>query len=480
MAACMDKQDDVLVDVQHLTKSFVADTNFFGHPTSYVQAVDDVSFQIRRGEAFGLVGESGCGKTTIGKMLVGLLAPTSGRILFEGRDITAMPARERRGLCRDIQLVFQDPYASLNPRQTVGAIVAEPIITNGLLPREQVDARVDELFELVGLAPYMKGRYPHEFSGGQRQRVGIARALAVNPKLIVCDEPVSALDVSIQAQVLNLLDDLKEQLGLTYLFIAHGLNVVKHISDRVGVMYLGRLMEIAPKASLVSGPVVPYTQALLSAIPPQTRACSASASSWRGTCRVPLTRRSVAALRAGVLPRWAPAMWPHPSYANACRAMHAPAIGTITSLARNHEARACHPVRCRAPELRSWRGGCERRPGRRTVLAHPNVCTSAGCASRMGGSGVAGRCDCGALVLRARVFRCRLGVCVPQGAFPLPPRRSRPMPFGVCLPGPKAALRAADCGTAKFGERFLLCAVHSNHMNKRSLHSDLPACFQTK
>lgn len=267
MAACMDKQDDVLVDVQHLTKSFVADTNFFGHPTSYVQAVDDVSFQIRRGEAFGLVGESGCGKTTIGKMLVGLLAPTSGRILFEGRDITAMPARERRGLCRDIQLVFQDPYASLNPRQTVGAIVAEPIITNGLLPREQVDARVDELFELVGLAPYMKGRYPHEFSGGQRQRVGIARALAVSPKLIVCDEPVSALDVSIQAQVLNLLDDLKEQLGLTYLFIAHGLNVVKHISDRVGVMYLGRLMEIAPKASLYRDPLCPYTQALLSAIP---------------------------------------------------------------------------------------------------------------------------------------------------------------------------------------------------------------------
>lgn len=256
-----------LIEVQHLTKSFVADTDFFGRPTSFVQAVDDVSFTIRRGEAFGLVGESGCGKTTIGKMICGLLKPTSGQILFEGRDITALGQRDRRAMCRDIQLVFQDPYASLNPRMTIGKIIAEPILTNKILPKDQVDNRVDELLELVGLAPYMKNRYPHEFSGGQRQRVGIARALALNPKLIVCDEPVSALDVSIQAQVLNLLDDLKEQLGLTYLFIAHGLNVVKHISDRVGVMYLGRMMEIAPKESLYTEPLCPYTQALLSAIP---------------------------------------------------------------------------------------------------------------------------------------------------------------------------------------------------------------------
>lgn len=256
-----------LIEVQHLTKSFVADTDFFGRPTSFVQAVDDVSFTIRRGEAFGLVGESGCGKTTIGKMICGLLKPTSGQILFEGRDITALSQRDRRAMCRDIQLVFQDPYASLNPRMTIGKIIAEPILTNKILPKEKVDDRVDELLELVGLAPYMKNRYPHEFSGGQRQRVGIARALALNPKLIVCDEPVSALDVSIQAQVLNLLDDLKEQLGLTYLFIAHGLNVVKHISDRVGVMYLGRMMEIAPKESLYTEPLCPYTQALLSAIP---------------------------------------------------------------------------------------------------------------------------------------------------------------------------------------------------------------------
>lgn len=256
-----------LIEVQHLTKSFVADTDFFGRPTSFVQAVDDVSFTIRRGEAFGLVGESGCGKTTIGKMICGLLKPTSGQILFEGRDITALGQRDRRAMCRDIQLVFQDPYASLNPRMTIGKIIAEPILTNKILPKDQVDDRVDELLELVGLAPYMKNRYPHEFSGGQRQRVGIARALALNPKLIVCDEPVSALDVSIQAQVLNLLDDLKEQLGLTYLFIAHGLNVVKHISDRVGVMYLGRMMGIAPKESLYTEPLCPYTQALLSAIP---------------------------------------------------------------------------------------------------------------------------------------------------------------------------------------------------------------------
>ena len=256
-----------LIEVQHLTKSFVADTDFFGRPTSFVQAVDDVSFTIRRGEAFGLVGESGCGKTTIGKMICGLLKPTSGQILFEGRDITALGQRDRRAMCRDIQLVFQDPYASLNPRMTIGKIIAEPVLTNKILPKDQVDDRVDELLELVGLAPYMKNRYPHEFSGGQRQRVGIARALALNPKLIVCDEPVSALDVSIQAQVLNLLDDLKEQLGLTYLFIAHGLNVVKHISDRVGVMYLGRMMEIAPKESLYTEPLCPYTQALLSAIP---------------------------------------------------------------------------------------------------------------------------------------------------------------------------------------------------------------------
>lgn len=262
-----DAQNDVLLDVQHLTKRFAAETNFFGRATSHVQAVDDVSFQIRRGEAFGLVGESGCGKTTVGKMLVNLLKPTSGKIIFDGHDLTAMKPAERKAYCKDIQLIFQDPYASLNPRMRIGDIIAEPILTNNILPKDQVEDRVNELLECVGLANYMRNRYPHEFSGGQRQRVGIARALAVNPKLIVCDEPVSALDVSIQAQVLNLLDELKEQFGLTYLFIAHGLNVVKHVSDRVGVMYLGKMMEIAPKKSLYADPLSPYTQALLSAIP---------------------------------------------------------------------------------------------------------------------------------------------------------------------------------------------------------------------
>ncbi len=265
--ATNDSKDEILLDVRGLTKSFVAKTTFFGRPTSYVQAVDDVSFQIHKGECFGLVGESGCGKSTIGKMIVGLLRPTKGEIWFEGKNITALSEKERRAYCKDIQLIFQDPYASLNPRMTIGNIIAEPIRTNNILPDDQVEKRVDELLECVGLAPYMRNRYPHEFSGGQRQRVGIARALAVNPKLIVCDEPVSALDVSIQAQVLNLLDDLKDQFGLTYLFIAHGLNVVKHISDRVGVMYLGKLMEIADEHELYHEPLCPYTQALLSAIP---------------------------------------------------------------------------------------------------------------------------------------------------------------------------------------------------------------------
>ncbi|SMC64673.1 ABC transporter ATP-binding protein [Papillibacter cinnamivorans] len=259
--------NEPLVQIKNLKKYFTVRTDFFGRPTSVLKAVDDVSFEIRRGEAFGLVGESGCGKTTIGKMLVNLYRPTSGTILFDGRDLTAMDEEERRKCCRDIQLIFQDPYASLNPRMTIGDIIAEPIRINHLLPSSEVEGRVNYLLGCVGLANHLRNRYPHEFSGGQRQRVGIARALAVQPKLIVCDEPVSALDVSIQAQVLNLLHDLKDEFGLTYLFIAHGLNVVKHISDRVGVMYLGKLMEIASKRELYEKPLNPYTQALLSAIP---------------------------------------------------------------------------------------------------------------------------------------------------------------------------------------------------------------------
>lgn len=258
---------EVLVEIKNLTKHFTVQTNLFGRPVSKLQAVDDVSFKIYKGEAFGLVGESGCGKTTIGKMIANLYQPTSGSIIFEGKDITSLNKKERRKYSKDIQLIFQDPYASLNPRMTIGDIIAEPIRINNLLPKNEIEGRVNYLLNCVGLANHHRNRYPHEFSGGQRQRVGIARALAVEPKLIVCDEPVSALDVSIQAQVLNLLDDLKEEFGLTYLFIAHGLNVVKHISDRVGVMYLGKLMEIADKYALYNEPLNPYTQALLSAIP---------------------------------------------------------------------------------------------------------------------------------------------------------------------------------------------------------------------
>lgn len=258
---------EVLMDLQNLAKHFVIDTNFLGKPLSVLKAVDGVSFNIKKGEAFGLVGESGCGKTTLGKILVNLYSPTCGKIIFEGKDLTVLNEEQRRSYCKDIQMIFQDPYASLNPKMTIGDIIAEPIIINRLLPMNKVEDRVIYLLNCVGLARHQRNRYPHEFSGGQRQRVGIARALAVEPKLIVCDEPVSALDVSIQAQVLNLLDDLKEEFGLTYLFIAHGLNVVKHISDRVGVMYLGKLVEIAPKRELYANPLHPYTQALLSAIP---------------------------------------------------------------------------------------------------------------------------------------------------------------------------------------------------------------------
>lgn len=258
---------EALVEIKNLAKYFNLENDFFGRPTAVLKAVDDVSFEIRKGEAFGLVGESGCGKTTIGKMLANLYTPTRGTIRFGGVDLTALPDAKRREYCKDIQLIFQDPYASLNPRMTIGDIIAEPIKINKLLPRNKIEDRVTYLLNCVGLANHHRNRYPYEFSGGQRQRVGIARALAVEPKLIVCDEPVSALDVSIQAQVLNLLDDLKDEFGLTYLFIAHGLNVVKHISDRVGVMYLGKLVEIAPERELYENPLHPYTQALLSAIP---------------------------------------------------------------------------------------------------------------------------------------------------------------------------------------------------------------------
>jgi oligopeptide transport system ATP-binding protein len=256
-----------LVEVKGLKKYFPTGGGLFGAGVDTVKAVDDVSFSIRRGETFGLVGESGCGKSTTGRCILRLIEPTAGEVNFEGQDLLALGARDLRHLRREMQIIFQDPYASLNPRMQVGEIIAEPLSIHRVGTGRERKGRVGELLELVGLKPEHAARYPHEFSGGQRQRIGIARALALNPKFIVCDEPVSALDVSVQAQVVNLLQDLQERLGLTYLFISHGLSVVEHISTRVGIMYLGKLVEVAQSATIFRNPLHPYTRALLSAIP---------------------------------------------------------------------------------------------------------------------------------------------------------------------------------------------------------------------
>ncbi|MBP2645784.1 MAG: oligopeptide/dipeptide transporter, ATPase subunit [Firmicutes bacterium] len=254
-----------LLEVRNLKKHFTVGTDFFGRPTATLQAVDDVSFSIAHGETLGLVGESGCGKSTTGRTIIGLYKPTDGEVLFNGKKVSALDSKDN--CCRDIQMIFQDPYASLNPRMTVGDIVGEPLDIHGLAKGAERTKRIQELLRLVGLNTEHANRFPHEFSGGQRQRVGIARALAVNPKLIICDEPISALDVSIQAQVVNLLEKLQRELGLTYLFIAHDLAMVKYISHRVAVMYLGKIVELAETNTLYSKPRHPYTQALLSAIP---------------------------------------------------------------------------------------------------------------------------------------------------------------------------------------------------------------------
>ncbi|MHB9114143.1 MAG: ABC transporter ATP-binding protein [Thermoleophilia bacterium] len=257
-----------LLQVRDLVKHFPITSGVFLQRTiGMVHAVEGVTFSIKEGETLGLVGESGCGKTTTGRCILQLHKPTSGSILFEGNELTTLDRESMQRVRRDMQIVFQDPYASLNPRMTVGTIVGEPLIIHRIGTKAERKERVRELLDLVGLNPSFTNRYPHQFSGGQRQRIGLARALALSPKLIICDEPVSALDVSIQAQILNLFDKLQKDLGLTYLFIAHNLSVVKHISDRVAVMYLGKIMEIAPSAELYASPVHPYTYGLLSAIP---------------------------------------------------------------------------------------------------------------------------------------------------------------------------------------------------------------------
>jgi oligopeptide transport system ATP-binding protein len=256
-----------LIRVQDLTKHFYIPTGFLGRSNIVVKAVDGVSFDIKAGETLGMVGESGCGKSTTGRAVLQLHKPTSGKVFFDGRELTTASAEELRVLRTKFQMVFQDPYASLNPRHSVGAIIAEPLVIHGIMSGSELQDRVTELLELVGLNPAYRNRFPHEFSGGQRQRIMIARALSVKPDFIVCDEPISALDVSIQAQVVNLLQELQEKLGVAYLFIAHDLSMVKHISHRVAVMYLGKIVELAARKDLFDNPIHPYTQSLTSAVP---------------------------------------------------------------------------------------------------------------------------------------------------------------------------------------------------------------------
>ena len=261
-------RNGILLDVKGLTMYFpITQGIIIQRRVGDIKAVDNINFYVRRGETLGLVGESGCGKTTTGRAILQLYRPTAGEVIFDGENLCELKGDRLRRMRAKMQMIFQDPYASLNPRMTVGSIIGEPLQVHGLMKGKEKKERVQELLRVVGLNPYFISRYPHEFSGGQRQRIGVARALAVNPSFIVCDEPISALDVSIQAQIINLLEDLQEQFNLTYLFIAHDLSVVRHISDRVAVMYLGKLVEVTDRDELYSNPLHPYTKALLSAVP---------------------------------------------------------------------------------------------------------------------------------------------------------------------------------------------------------------------
>jgi len=258
---------ELLIQAEHIKKYFPIRKGILAREVARVHAVDDVSLEVRAGETLGLVGESGCGKSTLARCISRLYDLTAGTITFEGRDISTLSRRQLRPVRRELQMVFQDPYASLNPRKRVGTILSDPLRIHRYGDRAKIRKRVQELLELVGLSPEHVNRYPHEFSGGQRQRIGVARAIALHPKLIIADEPVSALDVSIRAQVINLLDDLQDDLSLTYVFIAHDLGVVRHVSDRIAVMYLGKIVEVSPSEELYQRPVHPYTEALLSAVP---------------------------------------------------------------------------------------------------------------------------------------------------------------------------------------------------------------------
>lgn len=257
-----------LLELQNVKKHFAIKTGFLQKTAGYIKAVDGINLKVKKRETIGLVGESGCGKSTVGRTIIRLYEPTEGKIIFKDRDISHMPESElRKSVRKDIQMIFQDPFASLNPRKTLRSIIREPLNTHNLYPARERDEKIEELMEKVGLNPSFINRYPHEFSGGQRQRIGIARALALKPELIIADEAVSALDVSIQAQIINLMQDLQGEFGLTYIFISHDLSVVRHISDRIGVMYLGKMIELAEKHELYNEPFHPYTQALLSAVP---------------------------------------------------------------------------------------------------------------------------------------------------------------------------------------------------------------------